>query len=147
MTRDEIVLYARVLMVAHGLESWSFRFDNHKLRFGGCSYQGKYLTLSWPVARINSDAEVMNTIKHEIAHALTPHAEHGPVWKLQAMLIGARPEACVSSQSIVTVPGRWQGQCGCSRVNNRYRAPKPGAKYRCQLCGVSFTFVDTRQAV
>lgn len=144
MTLDETYSMARALLDTHGLPHWSFRFDNHKRRFGVCCYSERYIGLSWAVARLNSDAEIINTLKHEIAHALTPDAGHGPVWKIQAVIIGARPEACVNQQTIATVPGRWQGRCGCAQVNNRYRRPKPGARYKCHICAQVFVYSDTQ---
>jgi predicted SprT family Zn-dependent metalloprotease len=144
MTKAEIEQLARSLMQAHGLQPyWGFRFDNRRRRFGVCSYQEHCISLSWPVCQVNSDADIRDTILHEIAHALTPGAEHGHVWKMQAQMIGARPVRCAGAH-VITPSGRWQGQCGCSRICNRYRPPKPGARYQCRLCRQFVVWIDTK---
>lgn len=150
MTRDEIITLAHALMTEHGLVAkfWAFRFDNHKTRFGVCNYREHYIGVSWPLCRINPDADIIDTIKHEIAHALTPGAMHTRIWKLQAMLVGARPETCAASH-VKTVPGRWHSLCPCGLELNRYRAPvtRANARYICPQCRRVITWTDTRATV
>jgi predicted SprT family Zn-dependent metalloprotease len=142
MTRDEIIIYARVTMQHHRLDAWGFRFDSHKRRFGVCSYRERYIGVSWPVCQLNADTDIMNTIKHEIAHALTPGAGHGLRWKLQAMVIGAKPQTCAEDH-VIAVPGRWQFHCPCGMEYNRYKRPREG-KYRCAKCRQAVVWTDTR---
>lgn len=146
MTQAEILTLAHGLMQAHGMRFWGFRFDNHKRRFGVCNYRENYIGLSWPVCQLNADADIIDTIKHEIAHALTPGADHGRVWKLQAMIVGARPETCAASH-VKQVPGRWQFHCPCGIEYNRYRRPSIRARYRCPDCHAVVIWTDTRATV
>jgi predicted SprT family Zn-dependent metalloprotease len=145
MTPQEIQSLAHELMTAHGLtaKGWGFAFHNRRRAFGTCNYRRQVIALSLPVSRINSDADIIDTIKHEIAHALTPGADHGPVWKLQAIMIGARPQTC-AGQHVNQPVGRWQASCACKTVIYRYRAPKPHARYACRICRTEIFWQDTR---
>lgn len=116
MTRTDAATLARDLMRQHGLEAWSFAFDRAKKRLGCCHHDTREITLShYHLNR--TDAEVRDTILHEIAHALLSgtRAAHGPAWRAIARRIGARPERCgrVAQQ----VAGRFQLRCtGCGYV-------------------------------
>ncbi len=145
MTQAEIMAYAMNLLSEHRLYAWSFKFDNHKRRFGVCNYREQYIGVSWAVAQLNKDADIIDTIRHEIAHALTPGADHTRRWKLAAMACGARPETC-AAKHVIQVPGRWQYPCPCGVTYNRYKRPttRPGAKYVCPSCRRVITWTDTQ---
>ena len=49
---------------------WLFEFDRSKVRFGRCHYGRKEISLSRHLVELNDEAEVRDTILHEIAHAL-----------------------------------------------------------------------------
>ena len=51
---------------------WLFEFDRSKVRFGRCHYGRKEISLSRHLVELNDEAEVRETILHEIAHALAP---------------------------------------------------------------------------
>src|SRR5690242_11321616 len=74
---------AEQLMKTHNVSlAWSFRFDSAKVRFGKCDYRGREITLSRHLVELNDEAEVRDTILHEIAHALVrPNVGHGPAWQ------------------------------------------------------------------
>lgn len=93
-------------MTKHGLleKGWKFKFDSAKRRFGLCSYSRKVLSVSRFFIDLNSEEEVTNTIRHEVAHALAGNdAGHGPVWKSYAVMVGAKPVRCYS-RAETTVP-------------------------------------------
>ncbi len=60
---------ALTLMEDNGVGTWSFRFDNAKRRCGACFYSRRTITLSRHFVTLNDEAEVRDTILHEIAHA------------------------------------------------------------------------------
>jgi hypothetical protein len=73
---------------------WSFKWSNSLNVLGYCSYTTKTIGLSkrWMVSLPYH--EILDTILHEIAHALTPaDYGHGKEWKLACKLIGAQPIA------------------------------------------------------
>lgn len=148
-TAERIECLARALMDQHGLHGWKFRFNSARQRVGVCVYPRKRLQLLPPrllfqPGRIelsrhfierNSDAEIRDTILHEIAHALAgPRCGHGPRWKNIAVAIGARPERC--SRTADMPRGRWQAVCpNCRREHRRHRRPRTLHGYHCKACG------------
>ena len=133
---------ARQLMREHGLEGWGFQFTNAKKILGQCNYTHSVIKLSAPLARLNSDAVVLDTIKHEIAHAIAgKRAGHGPQWKTVCVRIGAQPTRCADSQDVVQPPAKYVGTCpACGNTFNRHRLSN-GLKERggwCPCTGKSF---------
>jgi len=83
------------LMAEHGVTApWTFEFDNAKSRMGACNYQRRRISISRYFTEHATEAQVRDTILHEIAHALTPGAHHGTRWKAVALRIGATPRSC-----------------------------------------------------
>ncbi len=129
------------LMTKHGLmtentNSWRFEFDNAKRRLGVCNYRDRVIGLSRPLVEHNSLDVIQDTILHEIAHALTPHAGHGRMWQLQCMALGAKPQACATaSDGVVSAPGKYVATCaGCQKKFYRYRRPTSIKPKACGAC-------------
>jgi len=88
-------------MTQHGLitAGWRFAFNNRKRALGLCSYTKRTIYLSsYFLPRIPED-ELVDTILHEIAHALDliRHGRcsgHGVKWQAIAREIGAKPLRC-----------------------------------------------------
>src|SRR5436853_7647176 len=93
---------ARELLKQYGLHDWQFAFDHARRRFGRCDYTHRQITLSKTLTFLNPIEEVRDTILHEIAHALTPGANHGPRWRAMCRQIGARPARCFAEEQVVT---------------------------------------------
>lgn len=121
-------------------KGWVFRFNNRKRGMGLCVFpkiqQGREgrIELSRHLVERNDEAEVLDTILHEIAHALAGHkAGHGPVWRSWCGIVGANPQRCGNADMPA---GKWQATCpGCSKVYHRHRKPKYVTGYYCRLCG------------
>jgi len=113
-------------MVDHKLfdKGWSFQWDNAKSRCGQCRFEGRIITISRHYAAVNDEANIRDTILHEIAHALVgPGHHHDWVWQSMARQIGARPERCATTDA--QVRGNYIGQCvGCNKEIHRYRRPR-----------------------
>ena len=67
---DAIVQRARALLAYHQLSLWSFHFDNSRKRAGCCQYGTQVISLSYEFAKYAPEEEILDTILHEIAHAL-----------------------------------------------------------------------------
>jgi len=94
-------------MGAHGLIDlgWTGQLDEAKKRFGVCRLGTKEISISGPLALLNSEDEVRDTILHEIAHALAwetyrEGCGHDARWKEICVRIGARPERCYDDEVI-----------------------------------------------
>jgi predicted SprT family Zn-dependent metalloprotease len=118
------------LMRRHGLAGWRLVFDNAKTRAGICRAVPKEIGLSRVLTALHSEAEVTDTILHEIAHALVgPAHGHDAVWRAKALDIGCSAKRCLSSSAPKPV-GPWVGTCPSGHRTTRHRQPT-----RVQSCG------------
>ncbi|AEG43297.1 SprT-like domain-containing protein [Isoptericola variabilis] len=123
---------ARELMAEHGLDGWRFRFDRARRRAGVCRHDRREIGLSAPLTALYSEADVRETLLHEIAHALVG-AKHGhdAVWRATAVRIGASGRRLVSDEA-PRVEGDWVGTCPAGHRVTRFRRPaRPQACARC----------------
>ncbi len=140
MDLKELERIANQQLIQFGLSGWTFRLANSKRRLGVCKYRPKRIEIAEYYARNNPPESVLDTLLHEIAHAIAgAGAGHGPAWKAIALRIGASPRACDTSPDTVVQPGDWQVTCpACNRTYHRYKQPKSLAVYRCK-CAVRST--------
>lgn len=77
------------LLTKHGLDEWSVSITRSRRMLGQCSYRFKEIRLSQHHIDLGTDEEVMNTIRHEIAHALVgPGHGHNHLWREMACKLG-----------------------------------------------------------
>lgn len=89
MTRNEATLLTRQLLNQYLLNDWSVRITTAMMPWvGKCSYKDKSIYLNAHHVDTHPTAEVENTIKHEIAHALTPGQSHNDTWAAKARELG-----------------------------------------------------------
>ena len=136
MLHSEASSLARELMNDWGLGHWVFQWDRAKRRAGRCSYSRRIISLSWYYVQNNPEEDVRNTILHEIAHALAGSTVgHGPLWKLWAHRVGAKPERCYG-EHVVMPKGQYQAECpSCQQTFHRHRRPRRGSMFYCLKCG------------
>lgn len=125
MNSIEAKEFAQELLGAYQLAGWTAELDRAVRRFGRCNYRKKQITLSRRLVELNNQAEVLDTILHEIAHALTgPGVGHGPKWKRIARSIGCSAERCYSPETTVEPPAPYCLMCKkCGRVVTRVWFP------------------------
>jgi len=82
---------------------YQFEWDNAKTRIGCCKYSKKKITLSKYLYSNNLDKvdELIDTILHEIAHAISLHLYgidqgrgHGKEWRSVALQVGSNGKRC-----------------------------------------------------
>ncbi len=134
MDLNELRATALREMKAHGLTGWTFALTDAKRQLGACKYRSKRIEIAEFYARNSPEETVLDTLRHEIAHALAgASARHGPKWKAVAVRLGATPRACESSPEVALQPGDWQATCpACGKTYHRYRRPQTGARYLCR---------------
>ena len=129
------------LMREHGLQGWNFHFDNAKRRFGYCSYTRKEIGISAPLASLNDETRVKNTILHEIAHGVARIKygnrikAHGWEWRSEARALGCDAKRCYEDEAVNQPKGKYVAVCpNCgkksyaNKMGNRMRSGK-------QSCG------------
>ena len=134
LRRVEARKLALELMTQHGLHDWRFAFNQRKRTLGLCRFHGRTIELSLHLVDRNSADEIVDTILHEIAHALVgPGHAHDAVWRKMCLQVGARPERCGQADM---PDGNWQARCGgCSQTFSRHRRPKRLTGWFCRTCG------------
>ncbi len=86
---------ADILLDEHGLEEWSFQYDDAISRMGVCSFGTRVISLSLLYCLNAPVKSLRNTLLHEIAHALVgPDHCHDSVWRARARSIGCTGERC-----------------------------------------------------
>lgn len=131
----------------HKLSEWRFVLNpNLGRRLGCCKHREQVIEIATYFAEKNPQATVIDTLLHEIAHALAgPGHGHDNYWKGIAISLGAEPTACATDGSIETKPSDWAGDCrSCGKVHYKYKTPSRLGGWRCPCPGkgsVVFRFV------
>jgi hypothetical protein len=74
-------------------QNWQFIWNNRINSLGVCKYNTKQIGLSSRWVRKLPKEEIVDTLLHEIAHAIAGYeAGHGHRWKVACVTIGATPE-------------------------------------------------------
>jgi predicted SprT family Zn-dependent metalloprotease len=121
------------LMREHGLTGWSFALDHAFRRFGSCDFRRKRITLSRKLVALSDEAQVRNTILHEIAHALTPGQAHNEIWRAKSLEIGSDGKRCYGNE-VSSPPPKYRLFCpSCDIEVFRYRRHR-GVKLVCVAC-------------
>lgn len=136
-------------MREHGLNpiDWKFQWMNSRNALGETRFRKRFTTagehiygfilLSKPFVELLSEEEVLDTILHEIAHAISgPTEHHGPIWKMNAMKIGARPER--AAHNAPSIPGKWKGVCPNGHVTYMAARGRSAAMRSCGKCSRAF---------
>jgi predicted SprT family Zn-dependent metalloprotease len=125
------------LCARHGLDGWRVELDTAKRRAGVCRYDDRVIGLSAPLTLLHDEAEVRDTVLHEIAHALVgPAHRHDAVWRATARRLGCSGERCVPADA-PRVPGAWVGVCPAGHVHDRHRRPERVVS--CRRCSPAFS--------
>ena len=151
MNREEAAQMMTALLKEHGLweQGWRFAWMNRMRTLGLCKYGPKELLLSVAYVDRHDREHVEQTCRHEIAHALTPGAKHGPEWQAVAIQLGVvDPKPCTEADM---PEGRWVAEHSCGKRYSKHRKPKAptgGRFYYCPPCwkGLSYLPKDERIA-
>lgn len=150
MTRHETTILANKLLREHCLTQagWRFEFNNSKRSAGLCNYSKKTIFLSSFLFPYMKDKSVLDTILHEIAHALVgPSHGHDRVWRKKAIEIGCSGDRCYSEDEFtmgsidkIATQSKYTLKCpNCGTKRPAYRRPK-----RRKSCGECSQVFDPR---
>ncbi len=136
---------AILLMDHHGLNpgepgGWSFKWDRAWQRAGNCNPARKLITVSSALFSIWDEESCIQTILHEIAHALVPDGKpHSYTWRLKCLELGGDGSTTWGheGEAKVAEPQRrqpnYEGWCGNEHRHTRVQAPRSGTYY-CRTC-------------
>ena len=135
--RERIAARAASLLAQHRLGGWSFAFDGAKRRGGACHFGRRQITMAAGFAATADEAEIEDTLLHEIAHALVGRwHQHDAVWQAKAREIGCSARRCHDvTFSEPTLIARCVN--GCFAIG-RHRSRR---NMRCRRCGGAVSYV------
>lgn len=122
------------LAIRFGIEHYSLVWDRAHRRLGLTNYAKQTVSLSKVyVQNIQvTEAQVLDTLLHEIAHVLTPGCGHNKKWIQQAQKIGCNGKRCSDLDESLSIP-KYILECGC-RMYPRHRVRKKYLQMKCPHC-------------
>ena len=89
-TLEQYEAIASEMLDKHNLTDWKFVWNNRTSNntWGICKYNTKEIHINKKYALIESEDNVIDTIIHEVAHALTKGDNHGEIWKAKCRELG-----------------------------------------------------------
>lgn len=145
-TTKEIIEEFYRLKRLYGLELHNYRieFDNAKRRLGLCNYRKKIISISKIHLEHTSKEQMLDTLKHEVAHAYSYHhygsegRGHNHYFYHSCKVVGATPKRCaVVSEDIKKITPKYLGICKVHNVVARYHRFVSGAR-SCGQCSNKF---------
>lgn len=128
---------AESLMKQHGLlPHWRFVIDTrpHSCRLGCCDSRQKLIVISAHHVINSPDASVMDTLLHEIAHAIVGCLHgHDSKWRDCAQSIGAVPRICMDTLIHAPIPKRYIASC-CGLQFTFGKLARRNRKWYCCKC-------------
>jgi len=91
----------RKVLNENGLTDWTVSANRRKRAFDVCRYGLKRIELSSILTPNCTDKSIMDTIYHEVAHALCIGHNHDRVWKRKCIDLGGNGERCGSSDNYI----------------------------------------------
>ncbi|ACH62197.1 hypothetical protein MYRNA_230 [Mycobacterium phage Myrna] len=137
MTPAQARRETQALLDAHGLTGWKITFGTARTRNGSCCYRTRTINLSRTLMAFRSYDETMDTIRHEVAHALTPGHKHDRVWAAKCRELGGNGQRCngiadEAKREQLTQLALWVGTCEHGKNFPRHRQPKRLQGWRCR---------------
>ena len=126
MNGDQVLQLLEEEMEKHCLldYGWTYQLDEDKKQFGCCCFEWRVISISRPLAVSNTENHALNTIRHEIAHALVGEGHwHDEVWRLKAIEIGCNGEE-FHNCFVKKVPPRSRVPDDCSVIHLPYEPRK-----------------------
>lgn len=130
---------ARITLRKMGLEAqgWKFKWDRASVRFGQCNYTTQTISMSAKLVEVNDEARCLNTLRHEIAHALVGGRHgHDAVWAAKHRELGGDGRARYSRSEVTAVAKKWIVSCaGCDMTAHVARRKQGAVCARCSRAG------------
>lgn len=125
----------RELLAAHGLVEWKAALSHSHGALGYCHRRKMTVYVNAHHVEHDPFSDVIDTIRHEVAHALTPRdaPAHGFEWQMIAARLGATPKPCMDHASLM--PKRWTATCPCGKTHTKNRIRRDMLnRYVCRFC-------------
>lgn len=138
MRHGDALELGKALLVQWGLSDWSVVIDHstRSRRLGYCSFGIREIGLSSWYVDHNTPEVVVETVKHEIAHALAwikfGDTGHGAGWRRMCVEVGCTVSRTKDDDAFTRPPTRFRAVCpACKDVFLRNNRPRKGFVYYC----------------
>jgi len=134
MDKTEAIRIARQKLDENGLQDWKVRIEKAYSRAGVCFHYEKEIRLSEQYIGMMPEVEVLDTILHEIAHALLPAGHgHDMLWRATCIKLGCRPKRCLPDT--FKLEKKWVAICPtCKTRFGRMKKIRTSAICWCRRC-------------
>ena len=142
MNNSEAARLARTLMNQYLSKDWHFKFNRKKQVLGECDHKNKTIYLSTEYVKHAKEAQVRQTILHEIAHAMLDSGHgHDELWRNLFISIGGDG----AQRRKAKIDFRYVGACDCVTDNEwaAHRMGKIKVTGTCPSCDSHVTWKDT----
>jgi predicted SprT family Zn-dependent metalloprotease len=106
--------FANKLLKEHNLTDWKFVFNTRTTSrtLGICKHRRKEIHISKRYALVGSEELIIDTIIHEVAHALTKGHGHDNIWKSKCIELGCKPNRFKKLDDSINIKlSRYKGVC------------------------------------
>lgn len=125
----------------NGLHHWKCKVSKSKTSWGHCDYTRETIYLSKYLLEFGLHDEIIQTIYHEVAHALTPSTEgHGADWLVKARELGYR--GSVQAERVLPFRHRFIGHCS---DGHKFCTEEIQKSFGCGLCSEEITWYDRNE--
>lgn len=139
----QILDLATATLREYGLDAqgWTAELDNGKRRAGACHYSRRVVSFSQHILPNASDEDILETVRHEVAHALVGHAAgHGPEFKRQLIEMGGTG---ARTHKMEVPELRWVATCPeHGKIGTRRSTPQGIHTHK--RCGKPITWTDSQ---
>jgi predicted SprT family Zn-dependent metalloprotease len=128
---ERIKALADRLFTEFQLDGWKLVFDKSRRRLGECRYTQKEIGIS--VYYLHNIEETEDTLRHEVAHAITPGHGHDDTWRMACYKTGAKPARLADPHVKSAATANYTIECQkCGTQFARYRLrPALLKRYHC----------------
>ena len=128
-----------------GLTDWKFAWDSARTRGGICKHGIKTITISRIVTGLNDDAWFIETMRHEIAHAMVGAGHgHDALWRVTLRSLGGNGKRCHNGE-VKREAHKVMFACHvCGLIGTKARLGKNANISMCRKCRVSVQWYDLR---
>ena len=128
---EVLISHYKVIFSSPG--DWTFQWDHAKSRAGSCSDKKRIISLSLPIAKGRDVKRTINTLLHEIAHAIAGVRHgHDEFWRAIAIKIGCDGERCFNEDEVDSRLSKYISTCPrCGRNHYGHRLRKRQSWCKC----------------
>lgn len=129
------------MLQSHGLPNWKCKASRSKTSWGHCDYGRSTIYLSKHLLQLGCHEEIIQTILHEVAHALTPSdREHGIEWFAKARSIGYSGYSV--AERVLPFKHRYIGHCS---FGHKFCCEDLEKRFRCMACKDQIMWYDRNE--